>query len=42
MWISILATVIKILLSFPCADISEYCGNALKTGHDNFFSMIST
>jgi hypothetical protein len=39
MWISIFAILTKILLSFSCVDVNEYCGNALKTGHDNFVSI---
>ena len=30
MWISVLATLTKILLSFSCVDINQYCSNALK------------
>jgi len=39
MWINVLAILIKILLSLSCVDIHEDCGNALKTGHDNFLSI---
>jgi hypothetical protein len=39
MWISIAAILTKILLSFCYVDINVYCGNALKTAHDNFLSI---